>query len=214
MRDLTYFEKNEQKKHIVLLVVIVLWIIWSGIGAVDYFAWVSLTLPSFFLILGLAIAYPKFKYSTFTYFMVFLHIVVLLYGARYRYSGMPLFVWITETFDLHRNYYDRVGHFMQGFAPMFMSKEYFFRSGILKRCKMSYLILMSFILGISAFWELSEFAAAMITKKPASYIFSSQGILWDTQWDMVLAIIGGATALFVFGKLHDKKMNEMTEKKV
>ena len=203
--------QREKQKHLFLLVTIVLWVIWSGIGAVDYFAWVSLTLPSFFLILGLVIAYPKFKYSTFTYVMVFLHIVVLLYGARYRYAGVPLFVWISDTLDLHRNYFDRVGHFMQGFAPMFMSKEYFYRAGILKPCKMAKLILMGFILGISAFWELSEFAATMITKKPASYIFSSQGVLWDTQWDMVLAIIGGATALFVFGKIHDRKIKAVEE---
>lgn len=214
MKLLNYDEKYEKKKHLFLFVTITLLLIWSGLDAVDYFAWVMLTVSSVLIVGILALTYKKYQFTTLTYVMVFLHVVVLLYGAKYRYSGVPLGIKVTEMFDLKRNYFDRVGHFFQGFAPMFMLKELMLRKGYMKRSKFFYVIIMFFILGISASWELSEFFASIITKKPASYIMSSQGVLWDTQWDMVLAVIGAATTLIVFGKYHDKKIDELKEKDI
>lgn len=201
-------ENHDLFIHIALAVTISLMVAWSAIDAIDYFAWFMLTIPSVIMIISLSLTYKKFQFSTLTYVMVALHIIVLLYGAKYRYSGNPLGLEIKDMFNLSRNYFDRVGHFMQGFAPMFMVKEFMLRKGYMKRSKFFYLIIMSFILAISAAWELSEFFAVLITKKPASYILSSQGVLWDSQWDMILAIIGGACALIIFGKFHDKKINE------
>lgn len=211
MKLLNYDQQYEASKHLIILITISLLVVWSGLDAVDYFAWVMLTLPSLGLILGLSLTYKKFQFSTLTYVMVFFHIIVLLFGAKYRYAGVPLGIKITEMFDLNRNYFDRVGHFFQGFAPMFMFKELMLRKGYMKRSKFFYFVLMMSILGISASWELSEFFATLITQKPASYILSSQGVLWDTQWDMVLAVIGGATTLTIFGKYHDHRISELKE---
>lgn len=210
MRDDDY----RKIKHEILLVTISLLVLWSSIDALDYFAWFMLTLPSVALILSLSLTYKKFQFTTFTYVMVFLHILVLLLGAKYRYAGNPLFIEIKEMFNLSRNYFDRVGHFMQGFAPIFMVKEFMLRKGYMKRSKFFYLIITGFILAISATWELSEFFATIITKKPASYILSSQGVSWDTQWDMILAIVGAIAGLLIFGKLHDNKINELKEKDI
>lgn len=209
MNLLSYDEQNEKMKHLIILIVITVLVVWSGLDAVDYFAWFFLTLPSVALIIGFLITYRKFQFSTFTYLMVFLHIIILLLGAKYRYSGVPIGLKFSEFFNFERNYFDRVGHFFQGFAPMFIVKELLLRKGYMKRTKLFYLIIMFFILGISASWELAEFFALLISGKPASYILSSQGVLWDTQWDMILAVIGGGTALIAFGRLHDRKINEL-----
>ncbi|MBI9011757.1 MAG: DUF2238 domain-containing protein [Clostridiales bacterium] len=202
---------NKKTKHKVLLLLSVLMIVWSSVNAIDYFAWFMLTLPSVILLLCLSLTYKKFQFTTFTYIIIFLHIVVLASGAKYRYAGNPLFLNLKEIFDLNRNYYDRIGHFMQGFAPMFMVKEFMLRRGYMKRSKFFYLIIIGFVLSISATWELSEFFAAMITGKPSSYILSSQGVLWDTQWDMILAIIGAVSALVIFGNFHDRQIEAMKE---
>jgi len=202
---------NERTKHKVLLLLSVSMIVYSSVNAIDYFAWFMLTLPSAILLLSLSLTYKKFQFTTFTYVMIFLHIVVLTIGAKYRYAGNPLFLDLKDMFNLNRNYFDRVGHFMQGFVPMFMVKEFMLRKGYMKRSKFFYLIIIGFVLGISATWELSEFFAAMITGKPSAYILSSQGVLWDTQWDMILAILGALSAVLIFGKLHDKYIERMKD---
>ena len=207
-------EDYERKKHIILLILSMVFIIRSIIDVTDYFAWFMLTLPSVILVISLSLTYKKFRFTTLTYVIIFLHIVVLTIGAKYRYAGNPLFLNLKDVFNLNRNYFDRVGHFMQGFAPMFMVKEVLLRRGYMKKSKIFYLISIGFILGISATWELLEFAATLITGKPSSYIMSSQGVLWDTQWDMILAIIGAVVALLIFGKLHDRKIGEMKEKDI
>jgi len=202
---------NEKIKHEVLLLLSVFMIVYSSINAIDYFAWFMLTLPSAILLLSLSLTYKKFQFTTFTYVMIFLHIVVLTIGAKYRYAGNPLFLNLKDMFNLNRNYFDRVGHFMQGLVPMFMVKEFMLRKGYMKKSKFFYLIIIGFVLGISATWELLEFFAAMITGKPSAYILSSQGVLWDTQWDMILAILGALSGLLIFGKLHDRYIERMKD---
>ena len=213
--DITRIEEDyERRNHVILLILCILFCVRSFIGALDYFAWFMLTLPSVILMISLSLTYKKFRFTTFTYVMIFLHIVVLTIGAKYTYGGNPLFLNLKEIFNLNRNYYDRVGHFMQGFAPMFMVKEFILRRGYMKRSKFFYLISIGFVLGISATWELLEFSATLISGKQSSYMLSTQGVLWDTQWDMILAIIGAVLALLIFGKLHDRKIEDMKEKDI
>ncbi len=205
-------EDYERKKHIVLLALITVLILWSAIDAYDYFAWFMLTLPSVIMVLVLSLTYKKFQFTTLTYIMVFAHIIILLLGAKYTYAGNPLFLLVQEVLNHSRNNFDRVGHFMQGFAPLFMVKEYMLRRGYMKRSKFFYLILFCFILAISATWELLEFLTALISNKPAIYILSLQGDIWDSQWDMIMALVGAVVSLLLFGKLHDKKIEAMKEK--
>ena len=44
-------------------------------------------------------------------------------------------------------------------------------------------IAIGLVMGLTALYELFEFAAAMLTKEP---IVSPQGDPWDTHWDMVI----------------------------
>lgn len=213
MNDILITEANrDKKKHIILLGLSAALVIWSIIGVTDYFAWTMLALPGIIMILCLMFTYNKFQFTTFTYVIVFLHFIVLIIGAKYTYAVNPLFEWLENYFNWTRNYYDRVGHFMQGFAPFFLVKELVLRKGYMKRSKFFYLIVFYFILGISATWELLEFAATIISKKPASYVLSLQGDQWDTHWDMIMALLGAAFALLLFGRFHDKKMDAVKYK--
>lgn len=208
---MTYDESNEYKKHLLLLAYAILMVIWSYFGTEDYFAWYMLTLPSVAMMVGFSLTYRRFQFTTLTYFVVFMHILILVVGARYRYAGCPLFLELKEIFNLKRNYFDRVGHFMQGFAPFFLVRDFVLRKGYVIKSKFTTLMMLAFVLAISATWELLEFLSALITKKPASYILSSQGVLWDTQWDMILAIIGGLTALIFFRRQLDKQIEDRYE---
>jgi putative membrane protein len=201
--------EKEKRKHIALLAFFFLVLIWSVINPHDYFSWLLLTIPPVIYVSVLIFTYKKLKFTTFTYFMVFIHVTILLIGSKYTYTLNPLFFELKELFSLSRNYYDRVGHIAQGFIPVFIVKEFLLRKYYFKRSKFFYLIVFSLVLAFSAFYELLEFAVVIISGKPANVIISPQGDPWDTHWDMVMALVGAALGLITFGRLHDKKMDEI-----
>lgn len=43
---------------------------------------------------------------------------------------MPLFNWLRDEFGLARNYYDRLGHVMQGAVPAIVAREILLRKNV------------------------------------------------------------------------------------
>src|SRR5690554_5019506 len=105
------------KTHLILLGIFFLVLIWSVIQPFDLLFWFMQALPAMLIVLGLVLTYRKFTFSTFVYVMVLIHTIILLIGAHYTYSRNPFFDFLMNEFQLERNYYDRVGHFAQGFVP-------------------------------------------------------------------------------------------------
>lgn len=207
-RDTILEAARERKKHILFLILGILAFIWSFIGHSDSFAWVMLSLPIVIGVLILVLTYKRFTFTTFAYAMSLLYVVILLIGAKYTYTYNPLFDAIKDYFGHTRNFYDRVGHLAQGFIPVIVFKEIMLIGGYLKRSKFFYVVLFSMVLAFSAAWELLEFAAVLISNKPALYIMSLQGDILDTQWDMTMAVVGAVISLLLLGKYHDKKIAE------
>lgn len=179
-------------------------LIWSAIKPHSFITWLLEALPAVIMVLVLALTYKKFKFSNFVYFVVLIHTVILLVGAKYTYERNPLFDYFMERWNLSRNYYDRVGHYAQGFTPAIMAKELLLKKKYFKKGKMFYFILICIVLGIAAGWELIEFAAARLSNMPGEFVLSTQGDPWDTQWDMVMALLGAGTALIFFKNIHEK----------
>jgi len=42
------------------------------------------------------------------------------------------------------------------------------------------------------------------TGTAADAFLATQGDVWDTQWDMFLALLGAITAQLMFGRLHNR----------
>ena len=40
----------------------------------------------------------------------------------------------------------------------------------------------------------------------ADAFLGTQGDVWDTQWDMLCALVGALTALVVLGRAHDRSL--------
>ena len=201
-------EDYAKEKRLVLIFIAVL--IWSAIDARDYFAWTMLTIPVI-LYAGTFIAtHKKFRFTYFTYVLVFIHIVILLIGAKYTYTHNPLFEEVKEIFNISRNHYDRVGHLAQGFVPAIVAREFLLRKGYFRKSKFFYVTIFAFVLAISAAWELLEFFAVVISNLPARYVLSLQGDYLDTQKDMLLAFVGAAIALVTLGKTHDKRIRDIS----
>lgn len=194
---------------IILLVLFVIAYIISAIRPLDRLAWIGQMTPAVLLVLLLVVTYRKFRFSTFVYVMAFLHALLLLYGAHYTYSQNPLFNQWKEQFGWERNYFDRVGHFAQGFVPAFLAKEFLLRGGYVKKGKLLMLIVILSCLGFSAAYKLSEFAVVKIMDVPADTVMGTQGDAFDSLWDMIWALIGASLAVFVFGPFHDSQIEQM-----
>ena len=139
--------------------------------------------------------------------MVALHATILMIGGHYTYALMPVFDWIKTWLHLDRNYYDRLGHFAQGFVPAFISREVLLRWTKLDRGKLVSYLVFSCCMAISAMYELFEFAAAKVTGTAADAFLGSQGDVWDTQWDMTFCMIGATCMLVFFSGLHDRALS-------
>lgn len=197
-----------KRTHYIILIFAIALAIWSYVNAYGLFEWFSLAAPGLAYIIVLVITYRKFQFTTFTYLMILLHIFILFVGAKYTYTYNPLFEYLEEMFNLSRNHYDRVGHLAQGFVPIFIAKEIILKNNYMERTNFFYFVLYLIILGISGFYELLEFGMCLITGHPASFILAHQGDMWDTQWDMVMALVGATLALLLFSRIHDRFMGK------
>ncbi len=177
--------------------------VWSVIAPHDLFTWFLEVAP---VIIGAVLLFATRKRFTFTmlvYFLLWLHAIVLIVGGHYTYALNPLFEWIKESFHLSRNYYDRLGHFFQGFVPALVAREILIRITRLARGKMLNFIVICVCLAVSAFYELVEWWVAVATGSAAEAFLGTQGDVWDSQWDMCMALIGAVCALLFFSRLHD-----------
>jgi len=123
---------------------------------------------------------------------------------------MPAFNWLRDEFGLARNYFDRVGHFMQGFVPAMIARELLLRKFDIKRGKFLFFIVTSICLAISAFYEFIEWWMVIAFYPEAGMEWLGiQGDIWDAQQDMFMAFVGAILAQLLLNKLHDRSMKEL-----
>ena len=63
--------------------------------------------------------------------------------------------------------------------------------------------------GVSAVYELLEWAAAVALGEGADAFLATQGDVWDTQKDMLMAGIGAAVAVLFFSRWHDRALAKL-----
>ena len=201
--------KSNKRFHLILLVMLLSILIWSVIEPKDLFIWFLEVLPVIIGVSVLICIYPKYRFSNFIYVLITIESIILIVGGHYTYAEMPIFNWIRDTFDLSRNYYDRLGHFMQGFIPAMIAREIIIRNKVINKKKYLSFIVICICLAISASYELIEFVVAKLTGNAADAFLRTQGDVWDTQWDMLMALIGSVTSLSLFSRYHDKKLAQL-----
>jgi putative membrane protein len=179
---------------------------WSAIHPYDGFTWFLEVVPAIAGLLVLIVTYKKFPLSSLLYVLILLHAIILMVGGHYTYAEVPLFNWLRDAFDLDRNYYDRVGHFVQGFVPAMIAREILLRKQVVKQGPWLFFIICCICLSISAFYELIEWWVAIGTGAAAEAFLGTQGDSWDTQWDMFVALIGSICAQFFLKNWHNKAL--------
>jgi putative membrane protein len=203
--------ESDKNLHIFLWGSLAMMLVWSGWHPADRFTWLLEVSPIFLITAILLSIYRHFYFSRLVCWLMWLHAIVLLVGGHYTYAEVPLFDWIRDAFHLARNHYDRVGHFMQGFVPAMISREVLLRRKVLQGREWLFFIVVSICLAISACYELIEWAAAVFTGTKADAFLGTQGDVWDTQWDMAMALVGAVTALLTMRKRHDHSMERLLQ---
>lgn len=199
-------EKQKNQTLVVYVAIFFLGLLWSGINPRDQFTWFLEVLPALIAFAILAGTFKRFRFSNFAYLLMLLHSLVLMVGGHTTYAEVPLFNWLRDTFDLARNYYDRVGHFTQGFVPALVLREILLRKNIINGKKWQFALIVMAVLGGSAFYEFFEWWMALLSGEAATAFLGTQGDVWDTQWDMFLCFLGSILALLLLSKIQDRAL--------
>ena len=178
----------------------------SAIGPTDRLTWWLEVSPVLIVASILIATYRAFPLTALLYRLLFLHGLVLILGGHYTYAQVPLGFWLQDLFDLSRNHYDRIGHFVQGFVPAILAREILLRRSPLEPGKWLFLLVTCVCLAFSAFYEMIEWWVALLGGIAAEDFLGTQGDVWDTQWDMFLALVGAIAAQFTLAARHDRAL--------
>ena len=175
----------------------------SAYHSYDPFTWILEVSPAIIGVGLLIVTYRRFRLTNLLYVLIFVHSLILMLGGHYSYARVPLGFWMEDIFGFTRNNYDRIGHFAQGFVPAIIARELFLRHKVIRRGAWLATIIILVCLGISAIYELFEWATAVFSGSAADLFLGTQGDPWDTQEDMLTAGIGASVALLLLSRVHD-----------
>jgi putative membrane protein len=181
-------------------------LVWSAVGPKDYPTWTLEVFPAVVAAAILWFTRHRFPLTRMLYLLILVHCVVLIVGGHYTYAEVPLFDWIRDALGQERNNYDKLGHFMQGFVPAIVAREITIRKAIFANAAWRDLFIVGLCMGISAVYELIEWAVAVVSNEAAEAFLGTQGDVWDTQSDMAFALVGAILALVLLGRLHDRQL--------
>lgn len=192
------------------LAIFLLVFVWSAVAPKDYYTWFLEIFPALVAVAIIAATHKKFPLTRLCSGLILIHCVILMVGGHYTYAEVPLFDWLAELFDGTRNNYDKVGHFAQGFVPAIIAREILIRQDVIKKPAWLGFIVVSICLAISAFYELIEWWVALLSDEAAESFLGTQGFVWDTQSDMLVALIGAVLAVTFLKSIHDKQIETLS----
>ena len=191
-------------------IALLLLLAYSGWHPYGRITWIMEVLPILIAMPIMWVSYRKFPLTDLLYVCIFLHAVVLIAGGAYSYARVPLGFQIADLFHLTRNPYDKIGHLFQGFVPALVAREIFIRRECVRGKKMIAFLATCVVMMISASYELIEWGAAVALGQGADEFLGTQGDPWDTQSDMLFALIGAVLALLFFSRFHDRQIKRLS----
>lgn len=195
-----------RKEPAVLLALGLLALAVSAVGAAEPGTWLLEVFPILLGVPLLIATRRRFPLTPLAYRLLFLHALILMIGGHYTYAKAPLGFWLRDLLGLARNPYDRLGHLAQGFVPAILAREILLRRNVVRRGGWLFFLVTCVCLSLSACYEFLEWASAVIGGAAADDFLGTQGDPWDTQWDMLCALIGALTAQIALARVHDREM--------
>jgi putative membrane protein len=166
----------------------------SPVSRVDWL--IQNATPSVFLV-ALITSYKRLRFSTLSYLLITLFMILHVIGSHYTYAQVPLGDWMKGAFGLNRNGFDRVVHFCFGLLMTYPLCEILLR--VLKVNRTLALTLsVSAVLGFSAVWEILEsWLAQVVSPGTGLNYLGAQGDVWDAQNDMAAALYGSLMSVIL-----------------
>jgi putative membrane protein len=184
----------------------------SAVHPYEMGTWWMEVFPIFIAVPMLAATYRRFPLTPLAYTLIFVHACILMLGGHYTYARVPLGYWIQHALNFSRNPYDRIGHLAQGFVPAIIAREILLRRTPLRPGGWLFFIVCSICLAISACYEFVEWWAALLGGAAATDFLGTQGDVWDTQWDMLMALVGSILAQVSLARVHDRQLSAVVRR--
>ncbi len=202
---------DERTKCLGFVIIFFLGLSISGIQPKDYFTWFLEVLPALVTLVILALTYSRFRFTDMVYGLLLIECYILFIGGHYTYAEVPLFNWIRDYLGQDRNNFDKIAHFSQGFIPAMVVRELLIRFEVIARKAWLAFIVVCICVTISVLYEFFEWFVAVAIDEAADAFLGTQGYEWDTQSDMLMAMLGATTAMFTLAKWQDKQIEELVQ---
>lgn len=163
--------------------------------------------------------YRKRLFSRLSFTLIFIFLCLHETGAHYTYEKVPYDVgWrhltghtFNEVMGWQRNHFDRLVHFLYGVLIAYPVREIFLRVARV-RGFWSYFLPLEFVMATSAFFELVEWAAAVVVGKELGQAYvGTQGDIWDAQKDMALASLGALIAMLIIAFINGRCQRDFAQ---
>jgi len=204
---------NIQKFHQLLLISFLSIFVWSAYKPVNYLTWFLESSPAIIALVLLVLTYRNYKLTPLLYSLIWVYAVILVIGGHYTYEKVPFGFWLERLYETGRNNYDKIGHFAQGVVPAIAAREILIRRKVVKSRAWLFFIIVCIVLAASAGYELVEFGASVTLGSAAEEFLGTQGYIWDTQTDMLTALIGAIFALVLLSTIHDRQLSALKQQK-
>ncbi|CAN5183216.1 DUF2238 domain-containing protein [soil metagenome] len=178
----------------------------SGWHPYERGTWWMEVFPAIVVMVLMIATAKRYPLSDLLLVLIVIHATILMVGGAYTYARVPFGFTVADWFGWQRNPYDKLGHFAQGFVPAVAIREILIRGDHVRGRRMLGLVIICIALAISAGYELVEWGAAVALGAGADDFLGTQGDPFDTQSDMLMALIGAAAALMTMPRLHDKSL--------
>ena len=90
--------------------------------------------------------------------------------------------------------------------PALIGREILLRNRVLPRGPWLFFLLTCACLAVSACYEFIEWWAALAMGQGADAFLGTQGDVWDTQWDMFMALVGAIVAQLTLARVQDRQL--------
>jgi putative membrane protein len=178
----------------------------SGVGPYERLTWLLEVAPVLLAVPILVATHRRFPLTSVVYLLLAVHACILALGGHYTYARVPLGFWLQDALGLARNPYDRLGHLAQGFVPALVAREVLLRASPIRPGRWLLFLVACVALAFSAVYELVEWGAALALGQGADAFLGTQGDPWDTQSDMLLALVGAVASQALLGRLQDRQL--------